>query len=88
MTVVPCETPHSAEFATRYVLPDGAYPGADMARLMKNGCLPRMRIKESRRAEAGMVGIGPAPDEWPRYRSAYCLAVPMDGQRMTGRVVK
>ncbi|MGI5286744.1 hypothetical protein ACQEVF_25870 [Nonomuraea polychroma] len=87
VTVVPCHVPHSAEFATTYVLPEGAWPGADMTRLMENGCLPRMRIEESKRGVIGLWGLGPAPEDWPRYRTVYCLAVPLDGQKMTRRVV-
>ncbi|NUW35509.1 hypothetical protein HTZ77_29360 [Nonomuraea sp. SMC257] len=88
VTVVPCDVPHSAEFATTYVLPEGPWPGADMNRLMENGCLPRMRIKESERDAVGLWGLGPAEDDWPRYRTVYCLAVPPDGRKTTGRVVK
>ncbi len=88
VTVVPCHVPHSAEFATTYVLPEGPWPGSDMTRLMENGCFPRMRIKESKRDVIGLWGLGPGPDDWPRYRTSYCLAVPLDGQKTTGRVVK
>lgn len=88
VTVVPCGMPHSAEYAASYVLPDGPYPGADLARLMENGCFPRMRIKESKKADIGLYALWPAPDDWPRYRTGYCLAVPLDGKKTTGRVVK
>ncbi|GGT33865.1 hypothetical protein GCM10010176_093070 [Nonomuraea spiralis] len=88
VTVVPCRVPHSAEFATTYVLPQGPYPGADMTRLAENGCLPRMRIKKSKRDEIGIAWLGPAFEDWPRYRTVYCLAVPMDGKKTTGRLVE
>ncbi|NUW43392.1 hypothetical protein [Nonomuraea rhodomycinica] len=88
VTVVPCDVPHSAEFATTYVLADGPYPGADLTRLMENGCFPRMRIKESKRDVIGLWGLGPAESDWPRYRTVYCLAMRLDGQKMTKRVVK
>ncbi|MFF0865957.1 hypothetical protein ACFYUV_29685 [Nonomuraea sp. NPDC003560] len=88
VTVVPCHVPHSAEFATTYVLPEGPYPDADMTRLAQNGCLPRMRIKKSKRDDIGMAWVGPAPEDWPRDRTVYCLAVRMDGKKATGRVVE
>ncbi|GAA2284568.1 hypothetical protein GCM10010149_32570 [Nonomuraea roseoviolacea subsp. roseoviolacea] len=88
VTVVPCDVPHSAEFATTYILAEGPWPGADMNRLMENGCLPRMRIKESKRDVIGLWGLGPGEQDWPRYRTVYCLAAPVDGRKMTGRVVK
>ncbi|MBN6051112.1 hypothetical protein JYK22_04120, partial [Nonomuraea sp. RK-328] len=87
VTVVPCDVPHSAEFATTYVLPEGPWPGADMTRLMENGCFPRMRIKESKRDLIGLWGLGPAEADWPRYRTVYCLAMPLDGQKIAKRVV-
>ncbi|GAA4534566.1 hypothetical protein GCM10023096_81870 [Nonomuraea ferruginea] len=80
--------PHSAEFATTYVLPEGPYPGAEMTRLMEDGCLPRMRIEDSKRDEMGLWGIWPAQEDWPRARTVYCLAAPLDGRKITGRVVK
>ncbi|MFF4192683.1 hypothetical protein [Nonomuraea sp. NPDC001831] len=88
VTVVPCHVPHSAEFATTYVLPQGPYPEADMTRLAENGCLPRMRVKKSKRDVIGMTWLGPAAEDWPRYRTVYCLAVRTDGQKTTGRVVE
>ncbi|KAB8191078.1 hypothetical protein FH608_031125 [Nonomuraea phyllanthi] len=88
VTVVPCDVPHSAEFATMYILPEGPYPEAEMARLVEEGCTPRMRIKESRMDEVGVWGLGPGRDHWPRYRTVYCMAVPVDGQKLTGRVIK
>ncbi len=88
VTVVPCDVPHSAEFATTYVLPEGPYPGAEMTRLMEVGCLPRMRIEDSKRDEMGLWGLWPAQEDWPRTRTVYCLAAPLDGRKITGRVVK
>jgi hypothetical protein len=88
VTVVPCDVPHSAEFATTYVLPEGPYPGADMTRLMENGCSPRMRIKESKSDETTLWALGPTPVDWPGHRTVYCMAMPVDGKRTTGRVIK
>jgi hypothetical protein len=88
VTVVPCDVPHSAEFATTYVLPEGPYPGADMTRLMENGCSPRMRIKESKSDETSLWALGPTSVDWPGHRTVYCMAIPVDGQRTTGRVIK
>ncbi|MFI7465969.1 hypothetical protein [Nonomuraea sp. NPDC049646] len=88
VTVVPCHVPHSAEFATTYVLPQGPYPEADMARLAENGCLPRMRVKKPKKDEIGLAWLAPAPGDWPRYRTVYCLAVRVDGRKATGRVVE
>lgn len=88
VTVVPCDVPHSAEFATTYILPEGPYPAADMTRLMENGCLPRLRIKESKAGKVSLWAFGPTPDDWPRHRTVYCMAMPSDGRPTTGRVVK
>ncbi len=88
VTVVPCAEPHMAEFATTYVLPDGPYPGADMRRLAENGCLPRMRIKDGKRDAVALLGIGPTAAGWPLNRTMYCLAISVDGEKTTGRVVK
>ncbi|MEU8323636.1 hypothetical protein AB0C33_35170 [Nonomuraea sp. NPDC048881] len=59
-----------------------------MTRLAQNGCLPRMRIKKSKRDDTGMAWVGPAPEDWPRHRTVYCLAARMDGKKATGRVVE
>ncbi|MGN9789031.1 hypothetical protein ACTMTF_47085 [Nonomuraea sp. ZG12] len=88
VTVVPCDVPHVAEFAATYVLPDGPFPGADMRRLVENGCLPRMRIKDDKRDAVALLGFGPTAADWPRYRTVYCLAMSVDWERTTGRVVK
>ncbi|MGW7477185.1 hypothetical protein ACWGH8_01240 [Nonomuraea muscovyensis] len=72
----------------RFATSEGPYPGTDMTRLMENGCFPRMRTKESKRDVIGLWGLAPAPDDWPRYRTVYCLAVPLDGRKMARRVVK
>ncbi|MDA0631954.1 hypothetical protein OUY22_00880 [Nonomuraea sp. MCN248] len=85
-TVIPCDVPHSAEYATTYVLPDGPYPDADMRRLTENGCLPRMRVKKPE--QVGLWALAPLREGWPRHRTVYCFAVPLDGQRTTGRMVK
>ena len=87
-TVVPCKVPHSAEFAATYVLPEGPYPGTDMRRLMENGCPPRMRIKGPKRDVVGLWGLIPSLEDWPRYRTMYCMVVPLDGKKMTGRVIE
>ncbi|MEV0203239.1 hypothetical protein [Nonomuraea sp. NPDC050691] len=88
VTVVACDVPHSAEFATTYVLADGPWPGADMDRLVDDGCSPRMRVKESERDVVGLLGLTPAQADWPRHRTVYCLAVPLDGEKITERVIK
>ncbi|MER6944980.1 hypothetical protein ABT294_13235 [Nonomuraea sp. NPDC000554] len=89
VTVVPCGTPHSAEFATVYVLPQGDYPAVnEMRRLAENGCWPRMRIKESKRDRIGVTWLGPDEASWPRSRTVYCFAAPYDGRKLAGRVVK
>ncbi|MGI5273417.1 hypothetical protein ACQEUU_30035 [Nonomuraea sp. CA-218870] len=77
--------PHSAGYATTY-LPDGPYPDADMRRLAENGCLPRMRVMKPE--QVGLWALAPLREGRPRHRTVYCFAVPLDGQRTTGRVVK
>jgi hypothetical protein len=88
VTVVPCTVPHAAEFATIYVVPEGPWPGnAELRRLSENGCEPRMRYVPARKAEVGVVGVVPAEEDWPRYRTTYCLAVALDGRQLVGRVI-
>ncbi|MFI6600344.1 hypothetical protein ACIBHX_29210 [Nonomuraea sp. NPDC050536] len=88
VTLVPCDRPHIAEFATVYVLPDGPWPGdGEVRRMAENGCMPRVHIKESRHATVGVGQILPMELSWPRYRTAYCLAVPADGGTMRGHVL-
>lgn len=88
ITVVPCTVPHAAEFATTYVVPDGPWPGAvALIQLGQEGCEPRMRYVPSRREEVDVVALPPAEEDWPRYRTAYCLAIALDGQKLVGRVI-
>ncbi|MGP3964405.1 hypothetical protein ACTWPT_51440 [Nonomuraea sp. 3N208] len=88
VTVVPCTVPHSAEFATTYVVPEGPWPGvAEVRRLSRNGCRPMMRYVPSRRDEVGIGVLAPAAEDWPRSRTSYCLAVPLDGGKLAGRVI-
>jgi hypothetical protein len=88
-TVVPCDRPHAAEFATTYIIPDGPWPGIeDMQRLVEDECTPRMRIVEDRKYEVLVNGMVPAMEDWPRYRTIYCLAVAPQGLQLTGRVIK
>ncbi|MEU7854267.1 hypothetical protein [Nonomuraea sp. NPDC049141] len=89
VTVVPCSVPHAAEFATTYVIPNGPWPGSgEVVGLAAMGCGPKMRYVESRIGEAGATVIVPTEADWPRYRTAYCLAVPFDGGKLVGRVIK
>ncbi|MGW3347385.1 hypothetical protein ACWDA3_29125 [Nonomuraea rubra] len=89
VTVVPCDRPHVAEFATTYVLPDGPYPGMDdMQRLAEVGCTPRMRLVEAKKDEVIVSGLVPPEEDWPRYRTIYCLAIAVDqGPSLVGRVI-
>ncbi|TMR97165.1 hypothetical protein [Nonomuraea basaltis] len=88
VTVVPCAVPHAAEFATTYVIPEGPWPGvAELGRLAEDGCGPRMRYVPSRKDEVGVVGLVPREEDWPRNRTAYCLAIPPDGGKLVGRVI-
>ncbi|MBF8185720.1 septum formation family protein [Nonomuraea sp. K274] len=89
VTVVSCDVPHAAEFATTYVLRQGPWPGVEeMRTLIEQGCGPRMRYVESRRAEVGVTGLVPLESDWPRHRTVYCLAVPVGGGKLVGRVIK
>ncbi|MBT2231496.1 hypothetical protein [Nonomuraea sp. NEAU-A123] len=89
VTVVGCSVPHAAEFATTYVIPDGPWPGfAEMEKLAVAGCGPRMRYVASRMGEVGAAVLVPAEADWPRFRTAYCLAAPFDGGKLVGRVIK
>ncbi|MFG6194484.1 hypothetical protein [Nonomuraea sp. JJY05] len=90
VTVVPCDRPHVAEFATIYVIPDGPFPGmGDMQRLTENGCTPRMRLVEKRKDEVIVSGLVPSAKDRPRYRTIYCLAIAADqGSSLVGRVVQ
>ncbi|GGT39499.1 hypothetical protein ACFFV7_27245 [Nonomuraea spiralis] len=86
-TLVPCGNPHAAEFAMIYVVPEGAWPGSAQAvRLAKSFCAPRMRVKPSRRNEVAVSALPPLEDEWPRHRTAYCVAAARHGQ-LVGRVL-
>lgn len=88
VTVVPCTEPHTAEFATTYVVPDGPWPGmAEVERLAMSGCEPRMRYVPSRRGEVGVTGLFPVEESWPRHRTAFCMAVALDGGKLVGRVI-
>lgn len=89
VTVVPCTVPHSAEYGSMYVIADGPWPGtAEIRRLAENGCGPRMRYVASRREEVGFLSLMPLEQEWPKYRTAYCLAVAGNGGKLVGRVLK
>ncbi|GAA1681368.1 hypothetical protein GCM10009733_092550 [Nonomuraea maheshkhaliensis] len=89
VTVVPCDRPHVAEFATTYVIPDGPFPGAgDMQRLAEFGCTPRMRLVEKRKDEVIVSGLVPSEANWPRHRTIYCLAIAASrGSSLVGRVI-
>ncbi|MGP3918737.1 hypothetical protein [Nonomuraea sp. 10N515B] len=88
VTVVPCTVPHSAEFATTYVVPEGPWPGdTEVRRLSRDGCRPRMRYVPSRRDEVKIGVLVPAAEDWPRSRTSYCLAVPSNGDKLAGRVI-
>ncbi|MEV0591148.1 hypothetical protein [Nonomuraea cavernae] len=87
-TLVPCGHPHAAEYASIYVLPEGPWPGEEEARREALAwCAPRLRIKASKRetVEAGV--LPPLEHEWPGARTAYCLAVPREGE-LVGRVLE
>jgi hypothetical protein len=89
VTVVPCTVPHSAEYGTTYVIADGPWPGmAEMRRLSENGCAPRLRYVASRREEVGLMQLIPLEQDWPRNRTAYCLAVAWNGGKLVGHVLK
>ncbi|MFG3440047.1 hypothetical protein ACGF0J_22590 [Nonomuraea sp. NPDC047897] len=86
-TLVSCEMPHAAEYASIYVLPEGPWPGEAAARLQTLGwCGPRLRVKASRRQEVRAGALLPLEHEWPAQRTAYCLAVPRAGE-LVGRVL-
>jgi hypothetical protein len=88
VTVVSCTVPHAAEFATTYVVPDGPWPGVtELGRLARNGCEPMMRYVPSRKDGLGVAALVPGEEDWPRYRTTYCLAVPLDGGKLVGRVI-
>ncbi|MEU8321801.1 hypothetical protein AB0C33_25900 [Nonomuraea sp. NPDC048881] len=87
-TLVPCGNPHAAEFGMIYVVPEGAWPGAEQARRQATDfCAPRLRITPGRRGEVKVTALPPLEEEWPRHRTAYCVAVARDGQ-LVGRVVE
>ncbi|MFC4116336.1 hypothetical protein [Nonomuraea zeae] len=89
VTVVPCDRAHAAEYATTYILPEGAWPGADgLLRHIETGCGPRMRYVDARRDDVEASGLAPSEAEWPRNRTVYCLAVPREGGHLVGRVIK
>ncbi|MEU6714546.1 hypothetical protein ABZ897_24020 [Nonomuraea sp. NPDC046802] len=89
VTVVPCDQPHAAEFATTYIAPRGPYPGeVALDRLVQEECTPLMRYVPSRKDEVTVYGLIPLESDWPRYRALYCLAVPADGGPLVGRVIK
>ncbi|MEU6796428.1 hypothetical protein ABZ907_32445 [Nonomuraea wenchangensis] len=88
VTVVSCSEPHAAEYATTYVVPDQPWPGKEaLALLAREGCAPRMRYVPERRAELTVAALVPEEADWPRYRTAYCLAVRADGGELVGRVI-
>ncbi|NRQ38718.1 hypothetical protein HII36_43870 [Nonomuraea sp. NN258] len=87
--VVSCDYPHAAEFSEMYVVREGEWPGKDEAvRMARHWCTPRMRIKPGKR-DLVMTGVlPPLENEWPRKRTAYCLAVPRGENPMVGRVLE
>ncbi|MCK2219378.1 hypothetical protein MF672_037115 [Actinomadura sp. ATCC 31491] len=88
VTVVSCSVPHAAEYATSYVVPEQPWPGEETVSLLaREGCAPLMRYVPSRRPGLDVVAIIPAQGDWPRYRTAYCLAVAADGGDLVGRVI-
>ncbi|MFI7443829.1 hypothetical protein [Nonomuraea indica] len=87
-TLVSCEMPHAAEYASIYVLPEGPWPGEAAARRgALDWCGPRLRVRESRRDDVKAGVLLPLEHEWPAQRTAYCLAVPREGE-LVGRVLK
>jgi hypothetical protein len=89
VTVVPCAEPHSAEFATTYVLAEGPWPGmSEIRRLSENGCGPRMRYRKFKSEELSPLMLVPIEADWPKYRTVYCLAASRDGGKLRGRVIR
>jgi hypothetical protein len=87
-TLVPCGNPHAAEFAMIYVVPDGAWPGSDAAVQQATAfCAPRMRIRPRERDKIKVSALPPLQHDWPRHRTAYCVAVAKEGQ-LVGRVLE
>jgi hypothetical protein len=87
-TLVSCELPHAAEYGSIYVLPEGPWPGREEAmRKALEWCGSRLRVRESRLDEIKPGALLPLEGEWPAKRTAYCLAVPIEGE-LVGRVLK
>uniref|UniRef100_UPI000DE1E330 hypothetical protein n=1 Tax=Nonomuraea lactucae TaxID=2249762 RepID=UPI000DE1E330 len=87
-TLVPCELPHAAEYGSIYVLPEGPWPGESEAmRKALDWCGPRLRVRPARREDVKAGALLPLEHEWPAKRTAYCLAVPREGE-LVGRVLK
>ncbi|MEU5860433.1 hypothetical protein ABZ815_04640 [Nonomuraea sp. NPDC047529] len=87
-TLVPCGNPHRAEFGMIYVVPEGPWPGTEQARRQaKSFCAPRLRVKQERLSDVEVTALPPLEAEWPRHRTAYCVAVARRGQ-LVGRVLE
>jgi hypothetical protein len=87
-TLVPCGLPHAAEFSSIYVLPEGPWPGrAEAMRESRAWCADKMRVLPAKRHLVAAAAVLPLESEWPRHRTAYCFAVPRDGD-LVGRVLK
>ncbi|MGW0478975.1 hypothetical protein [Nonomuraea sp. NPDC003214] len=50
--------------------------------------LPSPTAVDSERDAVALLGIGPTAADWPLNRTMYCLAISVDGEKTTGRVVK
>ncbi|MEU4572760.1 hypothetical protein ACBI99_37625 [Nonomuraea sp. ATR24] len=87
-TLVPCGLPHAAEFSSMYVLPEGPWPGETEAmRKSRAWCADKMRVLPDKRHLVEATAVLPLEHEWPRHRTAYCIAVPRKGE-LVGRVLK
>ncbi len=88
VTLMSCSEPHAAEYATTYVVPDQPWPGEEaLGALAREGCAPRMRYVPERRSGLTVAALVPEEADWPRHRTAYCLAVRADGGQLVGRVI-
>jgi hypothetical protein len=87
VAVVPCDVGHRAEFSTVYVLDEGPWPGTDAAmRRSVEWCAAKMRVRPEKRDTVKAGAILPLESDWPRARTAYCVAVPVRGE-LVGRVL-